>query len=754
MHVVIFRVIFFVIANFYDASGRLQSCETTKPSLELRTWVPVIDIKTHTGVYLNAMCAEKNGIDKQSYEYIGFKLNCYNYDDFNSVTYVTSTTLTSQGFDKCEIEVITERRFKCIPDVRYRCSAHNDSEKIDDTKVYTNVSQFIMDSNFSEILITYNNQSTFQYNVNSQTINHEVALCNSYIEPMIDLRTNVIFKNAFCAICSGITPEEIYSYFGCLSIFPDIDDNDRFTPTGFRLLITPSTSDAPVQYTWALGKRTLCYESQLFNINENTCIDVKKCDENVDLIRINNSIQCTKDTYGHEHFMLNSNYTSSYRHAYILSIVFGTHDTFARISTNLVSFIAHLNNRYAELQYIGFHQSQCSDMTLHKYPYDMRQLQNSKILCVKIEFLLSYDIYDNQEFLTYVHAGGLSVTFDYIFESISFYFVVFEPDNDADFSVTKLCSIEKNDLRELREVDLVTYSYLDLKTKWVDSNYYVLLKKELSVVTLDSVILYMYQDNITIGDGDYIKVKISASICSNHILVCDALEFERKEFEISSFDTLTIKGYDIITFRLGINALVLSNKNLVICSQSLIKDTLITQFVFMETIITITGGILSMLGYLGTFGVYWCLPSLHKNVCGKCIMALVGFLFIGHTCLLLSSVVLKDHTLCQYIGVIQHFAWLSSMCWMNCGSLDIWFTFRKWQNMVQKNRLKIYHCIIYSVFLPSIIVGISVAFDKIKQDHGTYGYGGYVCWIVSEHAIILFFLIPMGIMLCCSIAFG
>ncbi|XP_013170229.1 PREDICTED: G-protein coupled receptor Mth2-like [Papilio xuthus] len=76
-----------------------------------------------------------------------------------------------------------------------------------------------------------------------------------------------------------------------------------------------------------------------------------------------------------------------------------------------------------------------------------------------------------------------------------------------------------------------------------------------------------------------------------------------------------------------------------------------------------------------TLIVYSLLPSL-RNLAGKVLMAYVGSLLGAF--LLLSIIQIEDHTVASCIGLTfsTYFFFLSSFCWMNVMSIDIWWTFR------------------------------------------------------------------------------
>ncbi|XP_013145365.1 PREDICTED: G-protein coupled receptor Mth2-like [Papilio polytes] len=76
-----------------------------------------------------------------------------------------------------------------------------------------------------------------------------------------------------------------------------------------------------------------------------------------------------------------------------------------------------------------------------------------------------------------------------------------------------------------------------------------------------------------------------------------------------------------------------------------------------------------------TLIVYSLLPSL-RNLAGKVLMAYVGSLLGAF--LLLSVIQIGEHSVMTCIGLTfsTYFFFLSSFCWMNVMSIDIWWTFR------------------------------------------------------------------------------
>lgn len=146
-----------------------------------------------------------------------------------------------------------------------------------------------------------------------------------------------------------------------------------------------------------------------------------------------------------------------------------------------------------------------------------------------------------------------------------------------------------------------------------------------------------------------------------------------------------------------------------------------------------------------------CVLSFHNLagwnqfcLCLVILMALLSFL--------IGPWAVPVRQLCTAVGMLMHWAFLASFFWMNVIAIDMWLVFRpdsfyqvrpgNWQKKAFI-RYALYACIV-----PSVIVLSAFCLDLLEMDSTVrpfYGVG--ICWIAQQNSLILFFGVPLGLLL-------
>ena len=168
----------------------------------------------------------------------------------------------------------------------------------------------------------------------------------------------------------------------------------------------------------------------------------------------------------------------------------------------------------------------------------------------------------------------------------------------------------------------------------------------------------------------------------------------------------------------------------------------------IQAILSFIGQIISLTALAMNFLTYMLFPSL-RNLPGKCILNLVLALFVAHLLFIVGVGQTGDRKVCMAVAMVMHYCFLASFFWMNVLAFELWRTFTR--NEVRHNEKgtkKFLFYAFYSWISPALIVAIGATGD-VLYTHSQFvpGYGKGVCWLTNGSGLLLFFALPMGILL-------
>ncbi|XP_056008745.1 adhesion G protein-coupled receptor E3-like [Ostrea edulis] len=176
-----------------------------------------------------------------------------------------------------------------------------------------------------------------------------------------------------------------------------------------------------------------------------------------------------------------------------------------------------------------------------------------------------------------------------------------------------------------------------------------------------------------------------------------------------------------------------------------------------ESLLSFVGGILSLMCLLVCLIVYVCSPKL-QNVPGKNLMCLMTSLFVAQLFHLVAPFIfeMKNQSLCKALSIVTHFAFLAAFFWMNVMSFDIFFTFstgftKLGEKGTSSKRMRLYW--LYAWLGAVIIVGSAASVEYTSDSSFKPGYGDGVCWISNSSGLLVFFLVPIAILLFSNFVF-
>uniref|UniRef100_A0A8D8TNT9 G-protein coupled receptor Mth n=2 Tax=Cacopsylla melanoneura TaxID=428564 RepID=A0A8D8TNT9_9HEMI len=159
--------------------------------------------------------------------------------------------------------------------------------------------------------------------------------------------------------------------------------------------------------------------------------------------------------------------------------------------------------------------------------------------------------------------------------------------------------------------------------------------------------------------------------------------------------------------------------------------------------------IISTLFAFATLIVYTLLPSLHKNIHGKCLMCY--FICVCLFCSVISAVRINptfqrtNKSLCVIMGNMAHYSTLATVTWLNVICFDIWNKFRNIRaKHISESYLKKF--ILYSVYgwgLPALITLIMFMAQHYPdwfQEHNRPNFGVENCWFEAPSKNLSFWI--------------
>ena len=226
------------------------------------------------------------------------------------------------------------------------------------------------------------------------------------------------------------------------------------------------------------------------------------------------------------------------------------------------------------------------------------------------------------------------------------------------------------------------------------------------------------------------------------LVVLNATEYE--SFENKSIWVHTLK------ILLAADQYQLNGSEVSICVPWVPQWTQVQMFKYdkIQAIVSFIGQVISLTALAVNFLTYMLFPSL-RNLPGKCIMNLVLALFVAHLLFIVGVGQTGDRKVCMAVAMVMHYCFLASFFWMNGLAFELWRTFTRIEvRHNQKGTKKFLFYAFYSWLSPALIVAIGATGD-VLYTHSQFvpGYGKGVCWLTNGSGLLLFFALPMGILL-------
>ncbi|XP_054720731.1 uncharacterized protein LOC129230358 [Uloborus diversus] len=162
---------------------------------------------------------------------------------------------------------------------------------------------------------------------------------------------------------------------------------------------------------------------------------------------------------------------------------------------------------------------------------------------------------------------------------------------------------------------------------------------------------------------------------------------------------------------------------------------------------------LSIICLVLNISVYTILKEL-RNGPGKILMSLSLSLLCGHFFLLTGTHFAEVNWLCYFAAVATHFGYIASFCWMTVMAFDIHRTFSATQRRNSKHK-PFFNYSLYSWISSLSLVVVSVTMDNSLDKDFEFRpkYGEPICWFNNKKGLLMFFIIPVLVLLVSNITF-
>ncbi|XP_067678707.1 adhesion G-protein coupled receptor G2-like [Haliotis asinina] len=148
--------------------------------------------------------------------------------------------------------------------------------------------------------------------------------------------------------------------------------------------------------------------------------------------------------------------------------------------------------------------------------------------------------------------------------------------------------------------------------------------------------------------------------------------------------------------------------------------------------------------------LFHCFFSSLRNLPGVILMFLSASLFLAHATFFFWSDEAHNRTTCITIGVVIHFFWLASFCWLNISSFH---TFRVFKDVFasrsfEANKKRI--ILIYSIFgygIPAVVITANITVNYFVSGSESFGYAdtSNFCFVSIGTNSIVGLLVPAGV---------
>ncbi|XP_054711060.1 uncharacterized protein LOC129220656 [Uloborus diversus] len=256
--------------------------------------------------------------------------------------------------------------------------------------------------------------------------------------------------------------------------------------------------------------------------------------------------------------------------------------------------------------------------------------------------------------------------------------------------------------------------------------------------------------------GNLINVSGLAVICDWKAKLdesCPRILLERHEYEVLRNGTVVIHNSSLSNRIINNVYEVTDNDSILMCLHTVIPNTT-NEFYRLDMNIAqaLVSYILSWISIIAlsiVFITYTIFPKL-RNLPGCNTMNLTFCLI----CMQITFIFGQRSTVvglaCKMVALILHYEILCSLMWMNVIAYDLYQTFgnKYIKSSIRSKAEYLLKYMAYSYVIPLLIIAVATLLDQFVESDFSPHYGrSDRCWITSKCAAIVFFALPLGLIM-------
>ena len=150
-----------------------------------------------------------------------------------------------------------------------------------------------------------------------------------------------------------------------------------------------------------------------------------------------------------------------------------------------------------------------------------------------------------------------------------------------------------------------------------------------------------------------------------------------------------------------------------------------------------------------TIAVYSLFESL-RTTPGKINLCLCISLLIAQILQQFTIDLIEYKIACNVFGVLIHFSWSATLCWMSVSSFNLFRSFSP-SNIRADLRQSIGPYATFVVIMSSLLVVANMSHSLVHE--GNFGYGKGICYISSRLGLLVTFVTPVGVIVLSNMCF-
>ena len=170
----------------------------------------------------------------------------------------------------------------------------------------------------------------------------------------------------------------------------------------------------------------------------------------------------------------------------------------------------------------------------------------------------------------------------------------------------------------------------------------------------------------------------------------------------------------------------------------------------MAIILSFVCSSVSIICLLITIATYLLFESL-RTLPGKINMCLCVSLTVAQALQQFTIDIIEYRLICIICGVLIHFSWSATLCWMSVSSFNLFRCFSP-SNISRRGSPSSLGMYAIFVFVMSTLLVVANFMHGLVGADGL-GYGGRICYISSDLGLLLTFVAPVGIIVLSNLAF-